>query len=99
MIHQWNPQRFRYRQDGRRIGTIETGTIVYIQDGIRPFGQDRHWGPVRRNPWIVEAWQNRDGDDIHGVRAGGHLAVVRSLRDGRRATVADWIIRRSLGDD
>jgi hypothetical protein len=24
--------------------------------------------------------------------AGGHLAIVRSLRDGRRQLVADWIL-------
>jgi hypothetical protein len=25
--------------------------------------------------------------------AGGHLATLRSLRTGRRATLADWILR------
>jgi hypothetical protein len=53
-----------------------------------------------RNPWIVVAWLNReyaaarkvDGRYISTFCRGGHLAIVQSLRDGRTATVADWIL-------
>ena len=41
-----------------RIGTIAVGTIVYIQAQMSPPGSIRT-PPVRRNPWIVEAWENR----------------------------------------
>ena len=102
MLNQWNPQRFRTRADGRRIGSIRVGAIIYIQDGIRPFGVDRYWRAVCREPWIVESWQNReigawrvgaDGRYQNAIVAGGHLANVRSLRTGRRAAVADWILQ------
>ncbi|GEM_PF-789653 len=84
----------------RQIGTIAAGTIIYIQDGVNPLrGLTR--GLVCREPWIVEAWLPRDYAKWDGstrsfktVRIrGGHLAVVRSLRDRRRVqTVADWIL-------
>ena len=96
MLHQFNPQRFCYWK-GRRIGTIGVGTILYIQDRMRPVRGVTQ--PVtHRNPWIVEAWLNRDFTHYSGGRwttvpcAGGHLAIVRSLRTGRRQTVADWIL-------
>ena len=34
---------------------IPIGEIVYLQDGIRPFGQSRWWQPVFRNPWQILA--------------------------------------------
>ena len=84
----------------KRIGTIAVGTILYIQDGVRPLrGLTR--SAVCREPWIVEAWLPRDytkWDTKTGTFsttriAGGHLALVRSLRDRRRVqTVADWIL-------
>ena len=106
MLAQYNASRFRYSTlRGRpvRVGTVPTGTIVYIQDGIGPMGP-RGWflSPVRRNPWIVEAWQNREyhpgckGRPATTYMAGGHTAVVRSLRTGERRTVADWLILASL---
>lgn len=81
------------------MGTISVGTIVYIQDGVRPFGWDRHHQIVCRDPWQVEAWVPREYSQwdqntrtFKTVRmAGGHLAQVRSLRTGRREQVADWI--------
>jgi len=86
----------------KRIGTIPVGTILYIQDGIRPFGNLQR-PIVRRDPWIVEAWIPRDYSKWDGkawrtVRiAGGHLAQVRSLRDRRRVQlVADWILLRCM---
>jgi len=53
---------------------------------------------VSRNPWMVEAWINRDYPVLVSGKwttvkiAGGHLAMVHSLRDGRRQLVADWIL-------
>jgi hypothetical protein len=99
MIHQYGAQRF-YVDAGTRqhIGTIPTGTIVYIQDNVGPFRFPSR--VVCREPWIVEAWIPRatvryDGtlQTFTTVRcAGGHLAQVRSLRTGRRTEVADWIL-------
>jgi len=88
MIRQFLAQRFRAGSP-KRIGTIPVGTIVYIQDGIRPLSGFRE-RPICRNPWIVESWHPRI---LCGkATAGGHLATVRSLRDGRRQQVADWIL-------
>jgi len=94
MLHQYNAQRSKAATyHGRRVGTIDVGTILYIQDRVCQYR-----GPVCRNPWIVEAWHNRtigatrrgpDGKYTDSIVAGGHLATVRSLRDGRRQTVSD----------
>lgn len=104
MTHQYHAQRRLGGHNPHGIGTIPIGTIVYLQDGLRPMGRKRgDW--IYRNPWIVEAWLNRDYAKSTPAgfttvqMAGGHLAQVRSLRDGRRAQVADWLIRASLGDD
>jgi hypothetical protein len=84
----------------KQIGTISVGTILYILDSLRPL----HVLPrnvICREPWIVEAWLPRDYAKWDNstrrfttVRiAGGHLAVVRSLRDRNRVkVVADWIL-------
>jgi hypothetical protein len=88
----------------RKVGTIPVGTILYIQDSLRPL----HVLPrsmVCREPWIVEAWLPRDYAQWDGVSrtfknvriAGGHLAIVRSLRNRKRVqTVADWILLACL---
>ena len=96
MQHQFNAQRFRWWH-GKRIGTIPVGAIIYVQDGVRSLaGLTRPI--VRRTPWIVEAWLNRDYSLNSAGRwktvkmAGGHSAVIRSLRDGRRQEVADWLL-------
>lgn len=84
----------------RQIGTIKTGTILYIQDGINPLKSLTRTF-VCREPWIVEAWIPRDYTKWDGLSRtfktvrirGGHLAVVRSLRDRNRVKrVADWIL-------
>lgn len=83
---------------------VAVGTIVYIQDHRDPHGivPDR----LRyRNPWIVEAWHPREytaarkvcGRYVNTYMRGGHLATVRSLRDGRRKRCADWLLKASLG--
>jgi hypothetical protein len=88
----------------KRIGTILVGTIVYIQDGVRPLsGFTRPI--VCREPWIVEAWLNREHSKWDAATqsfrtvwvSGGHLAKVRSLRDSRRVQqVADWILLKCI---
>ena len=95
-------RRVVYSSDPRdkRIGTIPVGTILYIQDGVRPLhGLTRQI--VRREPWIVEAWLPREyakwDQSTRRFKmmrvAGGHLAMVRSLRDRNRVqSVADWIL-------
>jgi hypothetical protein len=88
MMRQYYAQRFR-AGSLKRVGTIPVGTIVYIQDGIRPLSGLRQ-PPICRNPWIVESWHPRMF--CGKAMAGGHLATVRSLRDGRSQQVADWIL-------
>jgi hypothetical protein len=83
-------------------GQIPVGTIVYLQDGVRPFGVSRHWQPIFRNPWQVLAWHNRAYHPGSSKRPattflrGGHLATVRSLRDGTVCQVADWLLQECL---
>ena len=88
----------------RQIGTIAVGTILYVQDDVSPFKRLTR-DVVQREPWIVEAWLPREFAKWDGVSRtfrtvrmrGGHLAVVRSLRDRRRRkTVADWILLACL---
>jgi hypothetical protein len=85
---------------GKRVGTISVGSIVYIQDGVSPL-KGLTQPVVCREPWIVEAWIPGEytswdpvGRAFGTVRTvGGHIALVRSLRDRRRVqTVADWIL-------
>lgn len=90
----------QYHHASRKpVKDISIGDIIYIQDGIRPLTARPSWAPViRRNPWIVEGWENRryarpGREDSYLV--GGHTAVVRSLRTGKRITVADWILKAS----
>ena len=99
MEYPYQSQRFRHLPDGRRVGTVQIGDIFYIQDGVRPFSFPRY--VICREPWRVEAWIPRETTswDVTTRRyksmrcAGGHLALVRSLRDSRRvAQVADWLL-------
>jgi hypothetical protein len=88
----------------KQIGTIPIGTILYIQDGINPLkGFTRPF--VCREPGIVEAWLPRDYAKWDGLSRtfktvrirGGHLAIVRSLRNRNRVQpVADWILLACL---
>jgi len=89
MFHQYGAQRFTSPCSpalaNRHVGTIPVGTIVYIQDGVKPLsGLTRPI--VCREPWIVEGWLPRDyskwDTDLRQFRtvriSGGHLAQVRS---------------------
>jgi hypothetical protein len=99
MQYQYGAQRFRTLPDGRRVGVIGVGTIIYLQDGVRPFRFPER--VTLREPWQVMAWipresprANRRTSRIEMQRcAGGHLAIVRSLRTSRQKLVADWILR------
>jgi hypothetical protein len=99
MERQYYAQRFRLLPDGRGVGTINVGDILYIPDDIRPFSFPAKI--VCREPWRVEAWIPREvttrdfqtGQHRLARCAGGHLALVRSLRNSRRTRqVADWVL-------
>lgn len=86
----------RYRREtirGREVmvGTITVGTVIYIQDNVRPMRYGLSHPPVLRDPWIVDAWCGQPG-----MR---HCAMVRSLRTGRVERVADWILLRCADND
>lgn len=94
MNNQYYAPRRKGGSNPHGIGTIAVGTIIYIQDRI-----GRYESPICREPWIVEAWTNREyhpavnGAPHTTYMAGGHLAIVRSLRTGRRQRAADHILR------
>jgi len=99
-------QYFAYRRRGGRnplgVGVIPVGAIFYIQD--EGWWRDRYRGaPVCRNPWIVEAFLNGTLAAAHRNADSGRwedatmarradTAIVRSLRDGRRRTIAVRIL-------
>ena len=98
MIRQYGAQRCRDGHNPLRVGVIPVGAIFYIQD--EGWWRDRYRGaPVCRNPWIVEAFLNgtigaarrhRDTGLWEDAYFAGRsdMALVRSLRDGRRRQVA-----------
>jgi hypothetical protein len=99
MEYQYYAQRFHYLPDGRRVGTLRVGEIIYVQDDARPFSFPKKI--THREPWRLEAWIPREraiwdpATKRFTLRrcAGGHLALMRSLRDSRRTrSVADWIL-------
>lgn len=99
MERQYYPQCFRYLPDGRKVGTIDVGEIFYIPDNLRAIGTPVFARP--NEPWRVEAWIPREAITWNGATrrfgttrcAGGHLALVRSLRDSQQTRkIADWIL-------
>ena len=98
MIRQYRAQRRRGRPNPLGVGIIPVGAIFYIQD--EGWWRDRYRGAATcRNPWIVEAFlngtigaarRNRQTGLWEDVCAAGRsdMALVRSLRDGRRREVA-----------
>ena len=102
MIRQYFAQCCRGGDNPLRVGVIPIGAIFYIQDD--GWWRDRYRGkPVCRNPWIVETFlngimgasrRNREtGLWESAYRSGrSEMAVVRSLRDGRRQHVAVRIL-------
>jgi hypothetical protein len=102
MIRQYYAQRCRGGDNPLRVGVIPSGAIFYIQD--HGWWRDRDRGaPICRNPWIVEGFlngvlcaarRNRDTGHWEDAHMAGRsdMAIVRSLRDGRRRQVAVHIL-------
>jgi hypothetical protein len=102
MIRQYYTQRCRGGDNPLRVGVIPSGAIFYIQE--HGWWSDRYRGaPICRNPWIVESFlngvlcaarRNRDTGRWEDVYTAGRsdLAIVRSLRDGRRREVSVRIL-------
>lgn len=98
MIRQYYAQRCRGGDNPLRVGIIPTGSIFYLQD--EGWWRDRFRGAaVCRDPYIVEGFLNgvlcaarRNADtgrweDVY-MSGRSDMAIVRSLRDGRRSRVA-----------
>ncbi len=97
MIRQYGAQRCRGGNNPLGVGVIAAGTIVYLQTDW--WWRDRYRGkPVCRDPAIVESFLNgtmaaarrsKTGqwEDLY-IAGRSDMAVVRSLRDGRRRQVA-----------
>lgn len=98
MMRQYGAQRRRGGANPLGVGVIAVGAIYYLQDP--GWFSDRTPGPlVCKVPWQVEGFTN---GLLHAARRDpetrqwrdsywsgrSDLAVVRSLRDGRRRTVA-----------
>jgi len=98
MMRQYHARRRQGGNNPLGVGVIPTGAIFYIQDP--GWWRDRYRGaPLCRNPWIVEAFLNGTiGAARHNSETGlwesvyaarrSDMAVVRSLRDGRRQRIA-----------
>jgi len=98
MMRQFGVPRCMGGPNPLRVGIIAVGSSYYIQDN--GYFRDRYSPlPICRNPWQVEGFsngllhaarRNRDtGRWEDTCRSGrSEMAVVRSLRDGRRRTVA-----------
>jgi hypothetical protein len=99
MNRQYGAQRFKGGYNPHRVGSLEIGTIYYLQDGVGPMGRRDMLMITRRNPWILVSWHNREycpamkGHPPTTYMVGGHLATVRSLRTGEVKQVADWLLR------
>ncbi|USQ74104.1 hypothetical protein NF552_22115 (plasmid) [Roseomonas mucosa] len=98
MLRQYHAPRRLGGDNPLGVGTVALGAVFYLQDDSH--WRDRTRGAaICRAPWIVEAFLNGHYHAARRDPATGHwlsiavanrtdLALVRSLRDGRRATVA-----------
>lgn len=97
MIRQYRAHRCMGGDNPLGVGVIAAGSIFYLQDGafFSRFGGQA----ICRNPWIVEAFLNGTMGAARRNRETGlwedayfsgrsDTAMVRSLRNGRRAIVA-----------
>lgn len=103
MIRQYYAQHCQGGRNPLRVGVIAVGAIYYLQDD-RYLRNPSREAPVCRAPWIVEGFLN---GVCHAARRDPHtgqwldmtmshrsdMAVVRSLRDGRRKEVAVRILQ------
>ncbi|MHB0672312.1 Hypothetical protein HVPorG_03923a (plasmid) [Roseomonas mucosa] len=104
MLRQYHAQRRQSGDNPRGVGTVALGSIFYLQDDgywRARFGRTA----VCRTPWSVESFLNGQYHAARRDPATGHwlsvyaanrtdLALVRSLRDGRRRTVAIRLLQR-----
>lgn len=102
MIRQHHAQRRRDGSNPLGVGTIAFGSLFYLQD--RNYLHRQHGGTaICRTPWIVEAflngtlgaaWRNPATGrwEDRFISGRSDQAVVRSLRDGRRMTVAVYLL-------
>lgn len=94
--------RYRDRSNGcPRRWPVDAGAIVRIVEPQVLRHLDAAPRGTLRHPYIVESFEPRtysaarrgpDGQWQDTRMSGGHLCTVRSLRDGRRRQVADWLV-------
>ncbi|WP_338929221.1 hypothetical protein WDZ11_22290 (plasmid) [Roseomonas mucosa] len=98
MLRQYHAPRRQGGYNPLGVGTIALGSVFYLQDEGYWRARFRA-APIARVPWIVEAFLNGQYHAARRDPATGHwrsvyvpnrtdLALLRSLRDGRRAAVA-----------
>ena len=87
---QYHAQRRQGGNNPLGTGVIAVGTIFYLQD--EGWWRDRYRGaPIRRNPWIVDAFLNGTMGAARRDRATGlweALHFGRAVRHGRRPIAA-----------
>ncbi len=98
MMRHYGAQRRRGGANPLGVGTVAVGALFYLQDAA--FFSNRYGGhAICKVPWQVEGFLNgllhasrRDPDTGQWrssfCRGRSDMAVVRSLRDGRRRTVS-----------
>jgi len=98
LIRQYGAQRSMGGHNPLRVGVIPVGAIFYLQDD--GWWRDRFRGKaICRTPWIVECFFNgimgasrcnRETGQWESTYISGRsdMALLRSLRDGRRSRVA-----------
>ena len=103
MMRAYGASRCRPGHNPLRVGVIAVGSVFYLQD--QGYFRSRHGeAPVCKVPWMVEAFlngqmhANRRDPDTGRWRSSywsgrNDMAVVRSLRDGRRNTVAVHVLQ------
>lgn len=102
MLRQYNPQRFRYQEIGgrvRHVGTIPVGTIFRSTNEMRLDLGERKLMVEAWLPREIGAGRRRNGRYENTFAAGGHMAQVRDLSNGKRFTLADHFIRFCVDHD